>query len=157
MTFHDLPSRLTFSLLNDVTGGGGGAECSSTLLTRKFLLTYQEKRGKEKRENWEEKKENWQREGGKLKMEVVKVIKWGEALFFFFFSSFFFFFFCFSLFKTTEICFGSTKMEIFYREKAFHVGKKIRKNDFASSEKFSSYTLITSNRPRAQLHGILLK
>ena len=28
-------------------------------------------------------------------------------------------------------------MEIFYREKAFHAGKKIRKNDFASSEKFS--------------------
>ena len=25
---------------------------------------------------------------------------------------FFFFFFCFSLFETTEICFGSTKMEI---------------------------------------------
>ena len=34
------------------------------------------------------------------------------------------FFFFFSLFKTTEICFGPTKMEIFYRE-------KIRKNDFA--------------------------
>ena len=32
--------------------------------------------------------------------------------------------FCFSLSKTTEICFGSTKMGIFYREKAFHAGKK---------------------------------
>ena len=32
--------------------------------------------------------------------------------------------FCFSLFKMTKICFGSTKMEIFYREKAFYVGKK---------------------------------
>ena len=39
----------------------------------------------------------------------------------------------------TKICFGSTKMEIFYREKAFHAGKKIRKNDFAPSEKFSCY------------------
>ena len=28
------------------------------------------------------------------------------------------FFFCLSLFKTTKICFGSTKMEIFYREKS---------------------------------------
>ena len=34
----------------------------------------------------------------------------------------------FSLFKTTEICFGSTKMGIFYREKEFHAGKKLRKN-----------------------------
>ena len=42
-------------------------------------------------------------------------------------------------FQTTEICFGSTKMGIFYREKAFHAGKKIRKNDFAPSEKYSSY------------------
>ena len=29
---------------------------------------------------------------------------------------FLFFFSCFSLFKMTEICFGSTKMEIFYQE-----------------------------------------
>ena len=43
--------------------------------------------------------------------------------------------FFFSLFKTMKICSGSTKMEIFYWEKAFHAGKKIRKNDFASSEK----------------------
>ena len=34
-------------------------------------------------------------------------------------SFFFFFFSCFSLFKMTEICFGSTKMEIFYQEIAF--------------------------------------
>ena len=31
-------------------------------------------------------------------------------------------------------------MEIFYREKAFHAGKKIRKNNIAPSEKFSCYT-----------------
>ena len=29
-------------------------------------------------------------------------------------------------------------MGTFYREKAFHAGKKIRKNDFAPSEKYSS-------------------
>ena len=34
-------------------------------------------------------------------------------------------FFFLSHFKTTEICFESTKMGIFYREKAFHAGKKI--------------------------------
>ena len=56
-----------------------------------------------------EKKENCEREGGKKEMEVRKVIKRGE--------DFFFFFFAFSLLKTTEICFGSTKMGIFYREK----------------------------------------
>ena len=59
------------------------------------------------------------------------------CLFVFFFC--FCFFFCFSLFKTTEICFGSTKAGIFYWEKAFHTWKKIRKNDFAPSEKCSSY------------------
>ena len=38
-----------------------------------------------------------------------------------------FFFFFFSLLKTTKICFGFTKMGIFYREKAFHAGKKQEK------------------------------
>ena len=58
-------------------------------------------------------------------MEVGKVMKRGEDLFSFsFFFFFFFFFIFFSLLKTTEICFGSTKMGIFYREKAFHAGKK---------------------------------
>ena len=51
----------------------------------------------------------------------------------------FFFFFFFSLVKTTGICFGSTKMGIFYREKAFHAGKKIWKNYFALSEKYACY------------------
>ena len=39
----------------------------------------------------------------------------------------------------TEICFGSTKMGIFYREKAFHAGEKIRKNDFAPSKKYACW------------------
>ena len=33
-------------------------------------------------------------------------------------------------------------MGIFYWEKAFHAGKKIWKNDFAHSEKYSSYTTV---------------
>ena len=60
-------------------------------------------------------------------------------LFYLFHFYFYFLFFCFSLFKTTEICLGSSKMEIFYRENAFHAGKKIRKNDFAPSEKYAFY------------------
>ena len=79
-------------------------------------MTYRENRGEEKRENEAEKKENRKREGGKLKMEEEKLQN--EEVFFFFF------FFDFSLFKTSEICFGSTKMGIFYREKYFTPGKK---------------------------------
>ena len=30
-------------------------------------------------------------------------------------------------------------MGIFYREKAFYAGEKIRKNDFAPSEKYACY------------------
>ena len=37
----------------------------------------------------------------------------------------FFFFFCFSLFETTEICLGCTKMEVSTGKKAFHTGKKL--------------------------------
>ena len=94
------------------------------LLTKKFLLTYWGKRVKGKKGgNRAEKKENRKKEGIKFKTEGDR-----RGLFFFLF---FFFFFFHWLFKTTEICFGSTKMGIFYREKAFHAGKKIRKNDFA--------------------------
>ena len=80
------------------------------------------------------KVENWKWKVEKLKNEKKK---WGEDFFFCFV-----FVFCFPLFKkTTKISFGSTKMEIFYREKVFHAWKKIRKNDFATSEKFSCYAL----------------
>ena len=65
-------------------------------------------------------------------MEGGKVTKWGENFF--------------PLFKTTEICFGSTeicfgstKIGIFYQEKVFQAWKKIKKNYFAPSEKYSSY------------------
>ena len=52
---------------------------------------------------------------------------------------FIFLFFPFHFSKTTEICFGSTKMGI--PGKCISPWeKKIRKNDFAPSEKYSSYT-----------------
>ena len=65
-------------------GRGGGAGWQSVpqiLLTGKFLLTYREKRGKEKREIGAEKKENRKKEGGKLKMEGGKVTKWGDEMY----------------------------------------------------------------------------
>ena len=79
--------------------GAGGQR----LLTGKFLLTYREKKGKEKIEKGEMEKKrrkivkgkvkNWKWEG-KFQNERKEL-------------------FCFSLFKTMEICFGSTKMENF--------------------------------------------
>ena len=63
-------------MISGVTGRGGGQGGQSApqrLLTGKFLLTYREKRGKEKREKGRKlrrKKENCKREGGKLEMEV---------------------------------------------------------------------------------------
>ena len=101
------------------------------------------KRGKkkmEKGENGEEKKENCKRKGGKLKMEGGKCSKKsrGQRTSSFFFV---FLFFLFFTFKNDENLFWvyQIKMEIFYREEAFHTGKKIRKNDLAPLEKFSCY------------------
>ena len=107
--------------LKSVTAGRLEIQIYSAAVLNSF--SFQDDGGGRKKENGEEKKENRKREGEKLKMEGGKVTKWGEDPFFFFFS--------FSLFKATEICFGSTKMGIFYREKTFHAWKKIRKNEFA--------------------------
>ena len=68
-------------------GGHGGRGPPQRFLTRKFVLTYWEKRGNEKRGNGAEKKENQEREGGKMKMESGTVAKWSEDLSFFFFLS----------------------------------------------------------------------
>ena len=91
-----------------------------SLLTGKFLLTYREKKSKEKREiGWK-----LRRKEGKLLKGNCKIWngsrksyknRWGP----------FFFFFCFSLLKTKEICFGCTKVGIFSTEKKhFMLGKK---------------------------------
>ena len=119
-----------------------GAECPQRLLTGKFLLTYWEKRGKEKRErgeNGEEMKENFKREGGKLEMEVEKLWKIKEVRTFFFF---FFFFFAFHFWKRQK--FGSLfwiyqNGNFSTGKEHFTPGKKIRKNDFAPSEKYACY------------------
>ena len=72
----------------------------------------------------------FQGRGGKLKMEregkKYENVKKSRGSFFFFFPFFFSFLFFFffilfwlSLFETTEICSGSTKMGNFYPEKAY--------------------------------------
>ena len=99
-----------------VTGeGGAGAECPQRLLTsapqklltRKFLLNILGKKGK----GVKIEKENCKREGGKLEMEEVKVIKRGEV----------FFFFCLSLLK---FMLSLPKWEFSNGKKHFKPGKK---------------------------------
>ena len=118
-------------------GGGRGPECPPETSDREIFADVSGKKSQgEKGKGVKIEKKRQKIVKGKLEileMEVGKVIKRGEDLFFFFF---------FSLLKMTEICFnGSTKMGNFYREKAFHVGKNFRKNDFAPSEKYACYTL----------------
>ena len=96
----------------------GGQNASQRLLTGKFLLTYQEKRGNKKKGKWSRKegklkKGRWKIENGRRKSYKMRR---GSDLFFL----------CFSLFKVTEICFESTRIGISYREKAFHARKKTR-------------------------------
>ena len=76
-------------------------------------------------ENWEEKKENCKREGGKLEMEVGKVIKkrWG-LLFFLFLFPFSFFSFAFHFWKQQKFVLGLPKWEFSTGKKHFMLGKK---------------------------------
>ena len=55
---------------------------------------------------------------------------------FFFFFFFFFFSFAFHFSKRRKFVLGLPKWNFSTGKKAFHAGKKIRKNDFAPSEKF---------------------
>ena len=62
-----------------------------------------------------------------------------RCLFVFVFVFVLFCFFAFHFSKRLKFCFGSTKMEIFYREKAFHTGKKSGKMNLPPQKKFSCY------------------
>ena len=111
-----------------VTNSGvTGGECPPEIFDPEISadLSGKERQGKieQKRRKIEKGKvENWKWKEEKLQNE--------ERTFFFFFFAF----------QTTEICFGSTKMGIFYQGKSIsHREKKIRKNNFALSEKHSSY------------------
>ena len=70
--------------------GSGGGRVPPETSEREIFADVSGKKGKEVK-IWEEKKrENCKREGGKLEMEVGKVIERGEELFFFFFFAFYF-------------------------------------------------------------------
>ena len=81
-----------FGLSSGVTGGWGGAggrgqSAPQRLLTRKFLLTYQEKRGKGKGVKIEMKRRKIVK--GKVENWMCKSYKMREKTFFFFFFFFF--------------------------------------------------------------------
>ena len=101
---------------------------------------------KGKVENWKWKEERLQNEERTFFFFffVLFCFVFVFSLGFFFFS---FFFFCFSLFKTTEICFGSTKMKIFYRGKAFHTGKKSGKMTLPPLKNIPLMPLLYSSVP----------
>ena len=70
-----------------ISGVIGGAEYPPLTFDREIYTDYGEKRGKEKKGKckMEQKRRKIEkREGGKLKMEVEKVTKWGEDFFFHF-------------------------------------------------------------------------
>ena len=107
-----------FSSPSGVTGGGGGCLPEASDPENFGDVWGKKRQGKKVKRVKSEKKrrkigkgkvENW-----KCKQESFKK-SWGP----------FFCCFCFSLLKTMKICFGSTKMQIFNREKAFHARKKI--------------------------------
>ena len=86
---------------------GGGSKCPPETTDQEIFtdLSGKDRQGKNG---------NWGKQEGKLKQNEVRT---------FFFLN------------LTKICFGSTKMEIFYRKNVFYA----RRNDFAPSEKFTCY------------------
>ena len=84
---------------------------------------------------WQGKYGKGGKKEGKVKMEggessKIRKIRRG---------SFFFFFFAFHFSKRLKFVLGVPKWKFSTGKKAFHAGKKIKKNDFAPSEKFSCY------------------
>ena len=90
-------------------GGGMGRVSPQRIRTGKFLVTYREREARKKKEN------------GAEKMQNAKKGRWK-----------FFLLFSFHFSKPLKFVFCLPKWEI-------STGKKIRKNDFVPSEKYSSY------------------
>ena len=116
-------------------GGRGGAGGRVHLETsdREISADLSGKREARKKGKMEQKRRKIEKEKGKAENEngINKKYKMRRG-------TFFFLLFFFSLFKTTEICFGSTKMRIFYLEKAFHAGgKKSGKINLPPQKKYS--------------------
>ena len=90
-----------------------------TFFSRKFLLTYWENRGKEKKGKWRRKEVKFWKGRGELKMEVEEVWNCTE--------DFFFFFLLFTFWNHWNF-FGCTKMGIPTEEKAnFTPGRNLEK------------------------------
>ena len=115
LSFYGIGQGLTTS---GVTGGGGGAAGGSVtprdFRQGKFCWPTGKKEARKKCKRGKMKKKICKIVKGKVenwKWRIEKFKNEGRTFFF-------------SLFKTTKICFGSTKMEIFYREKSISRRKK---------------------------------
>ena len=133
-----VPLHVTYTQWHN-SRGEGGQSSPLILLTGKFLLTHQEKRGKErgrgkkKNENGEEKKGNWKRKVGNWKWKKESY-KTRRGLLFFFFT----FQYHWNLF-------------LVYQYRNFLPGKsisclKIRENGFAPSENIPLMPLPTYSK-----------
>ena len=106
-----------------IIAGRQGAECPQTLLTGKFLLTYQKKRGKEKKGKMEKKEQKSKNERWKIENGRKKSYKFRRGPLFYLFIYLFIY------------------LLWVYQNGNFLPGKSIsrRENDFAPSEKYFSY------------------
>ena len=113
---------------SEVSGGGvlGGRVPPRDFWPGNFCWRIRKKEARKngkRGENWEEKKENCKREGGKLEMEVGKVIKRGEDLVFcLFVCLFWFFFFAFHFWKRRKFVLGLRKWDFYTGKKHFTLG-----------------------------------
>ena len=106
-----------WNYLYECSGITGGGIVPPTFFTRKFY-DLPRKKGTRKG-NGEEMKENLKGKKWKIENRRGKVWKWAEDLLFYLFIYLFIYLFCLSLFETTEICLGSTRMDNFTREKSY--------------------------------------
>ena len=113
------------------------------LLTGKFLLTYREKTGKEKKGNGAEKKENLKREGGnwkKMKEEKLQNQERGPCIFVCLFVCFVFVFgFFFSTFQNPWNLFWIYQNGNFLPGKSISRREKSGKITLLPLKKYSSY------------------
>ena len=136
--FSFLKIAITYSTADTCSGeqAGRGQSAPLILLTGKFLLTYRKKRGKEKwrrKDSENGKVENWKWKEEKLQNEERTFVFVFVCLFLLFlFLLFWFCFFAFHFSKPLKFVLGLPKWE-------FSTRKIIQKNDFESSEKYSSY------------------
>ena len=137
-TLHKQNADFTQLLTQDETIPGSGiirrvgGTVPPRLLTGKFLLTYREMRGKDKRENGAERRKIEKKKVENWKWKEEKVIKWGEDFFCVFFVFVFVlfcfvFFFAFHFSKPLKSVLGQLKWEFSTRKRHFTPGKNQEK------------------------------